>query len=275
MPWLPTPRRWRCSSLGLCDWAGTVVIRFFGTLSALLAAATVYATAMIYRSLETVAEWSNGWTIGSYLSLGLAGGAIWSNAVVHLFGAAHPAIAALAFLALLSVAVAWVVKFRYWRFIDNALPRATRESATGLRRFGTVRSFEGPHTEQNYLLKEMGYQVARKHALKLRRYALIAAFALPLALSALALLTGEPFAIVATIFAAISVVIGLLFERWLFFAEATHGIPFLGLRKSSRKNHTPLAMASRGQEISPLFQRGAGGFSQFRSSMADVEQTLW
>ena len=78
------------------------------------------------------------------------------------------------------------------------------------------------HDSGDYLLKEMGYQVARKHAEKLRWYAQIAAFILPLTLSLVVLLTDGPLAIVASAMAAVSIGIGLLVERWLFFAEATH-----------------------------------------------------
>ena len=57
---------------------------------------------------------------------------------------------------------------------------ATAGSATGLGRFGRVRLFAAPHTEENYLLQEMGYKVARKHALKLRRIAWLAGFCGPI-----------------------------------------------------------------------------------------------
>jgi DMSO reductase anchor subunit len=199
--------------------AETALFQWLGAVTALAAALTVYATAMIYRSLRTIPEWSNVWTVAGYLSLGLAGGAVWANAVVHVFGAPHTGIG---LLAVVSLAGAWGVKYGYWRFIDTAPPPATPESATGLGHWGKVRPLEGPHTEQNYLLKEMGYQVARKHAAKLRVYAQMGAFALPLALSLLALVSGGAFAALVAILAAISVVIGLLVERWLFFAEATH-----------------------------------------------------
>lgn len=194
-------------------------IQIFGTATALASAVTVYATAMIYRSLKTIPEWSNAWTVFNYLVLGLAGGAVWANAVVHAFGAPS---ASIGIIAVASLAAAWAVKSRYWHHIDSAPARATLGTATGLGRFGNVRKFEGPHTEHNYLLKEMGYQVARKHAEKLRWYAQIAAFMLPLALSLLVLLIDGPVAVVASVLAAISIAIGLLVERWLFFAEATH-----------------------------------------------------
>lgn len=195
------------------------LFQVFGIVTALASAVTVFATAMIYRSLRTIPEWSNRWTVANYLALGLAGGAVWANAVVEFFDAPH---SGMSVVAVVSLAAAWLVKFRYWQFVDNAPPTATMESATGLGRFGKVSKFEGPHTEHNYLLKEMGYKVARKHAAKLRLYAQIAAFALPLAMSLLVLLTSGPFAVVAAAIAALSVVIGLLMERWLFFAEATH-----------------------------------------------------
>ena len=66
----------------------------------------------------------------------------------------------------------------------------------------------------------MGYQIARKHAMKLRRIALGLAFLVPAALGLVAafdVLT----AFVASV-AVLSALVGLLVERWLFFAEATH-----------------------------------------------------
>ena len=66
----------------------------------------------------------------------------------------------------------------------------------------------------------MGYQIARKHAVKLRWIALTLAFLLP---ALLALLAASGIAPVgAATAAAFSALVGLLVERWLFFAEATH-----------------------------------------------------
>jgi len=199
--------------------SGGGALQLFGAATAIAAGLTVYATAMIYRSLRTIPEWSNSWTVASYLILGLAGGAVWANALTRMFGAAH---SGLTLIAAASLACAWFVKFLYWRYIDNAPPAATMESATGLGRFGKVRKFEGPHTEQNYLLKEMGYRVGRKHAAKLRLYAQVFAFAAPLLLTLLALLSSGPFGALVAVLAAVSAIVGLLIERWLFFAEATH-----------------------------------------------------
>jgi hypothetical protein len=42
-----------------------------------------------------------------------------------------------------------------------------------------------PHSQENYLMREMGFRVARKHAAKLRRLALLLGAAVPLALTVL------------------------------------------------------------------------------------------
>jgi DMSO reductase anchor subunit len=85
-----------------------------------------------------------------------------------------------------------------------------------------VRSIEWPHTQENYVLKEMGFRVARKHAQKLRLVVHVLAFVLPLAAVAIALATGGAIATAASVVAVISQAPGMLVERWLFFAEARH-----------------------------------------------------
>jgi DMSO reductase anchor subunit len=81
--------------------------------------------------------------------------------------------------------------------------------------------FERPHTEDNYLTREMGYVLARKHARKLRLLALTMFAAAPLVLALLALavpaLSGAAMAL-----AALCVLTGAVVERWLFFAQAKH-----------------------------------------------------
>jgi DMSO reductase anchor subunit len=89
---------------------------------------------------------------------------------------------------------------------------------------GQVRLLEPPHTGSNYLMREMGFRVARKHATKLRRIAQIAAFAMPLALLILASLAPPVPATFAAAIAAVSGLAGTLVERWLFFAEAKHSV---------------------------------------------------
>ena len=71
-------------------------------------------------------------------------------------------------------------------------------------------------------MREMGYAVARKHAGKLRRVVMLSLFAAPLTLCLLAALLGGGSATLALVLATLSASIGVVTERWLFFAEAEH-----------------------------------------------------
>lgn len=192
-----------------------------GFASAAGAVATVVCTAMIYRSLKPIRRWHNGWVMPNYLALAAATGGTWLAAVLAVLGEPPPrlTVAAAALLA-----VAGVLKLGYWRFVDHDRSGPTIAAATGLGRLGTVRAFDPPHTEENYLLKEMGFQVGRKHARKLRRIALLAGFLLPIVLLLAAAAAGGAVAAVAAAAAALSTGFGILVERWLFFAEARHSV---------------------------------------------------
>jgi DMSO reductase anchor subunit len=191
----------------------------FGALAALGAAVTVACTAMIYASIRAIPRWHNAFVPPVYLALGLMTGAFALDAILRVFGEARPAVAVVAIAA---AVVGAGLKLLYWRHIDGAPPVATAASATGLS--GTVRLLEGPHTSPNYLQQEMGYRVARKHAVKLRSIALVLGFAAPVALSLLALLSGGWTAAGLAVIAALLAYVGVLIERWLFFAEAQHAV---------------------------------------------------
>lgn len=191
-----------------------------GVLAAVGAVATLWCTGMIYASLKPVPRWHNKWVVPNYLALGLATGAVLLNLLAVAFGAGRPL---LALLTLIALGAAWALKTAYWRHIDTAPPTATAESATGLGGFGKVRLLEAPHTEEAYLQKEMGFRIARKHAATLRRLVHGLAFGLPL-LMALVLLAspGGALGLMAALVATLSAAVGVVIERWLFFAEAKH-----------------------------------------------------
>ena len=196
------------------------VVGLFGWLAAALAAATIVATGMIYASLKPIRQWHNGWVVPLYLLLALMGGYLVLDALARLWAPAPGT----ALTALLVILVAWVVKEGYWRFIDTNTASSTVASATALGRRGKVRLLERPHTEENYLLKEMGFRIARKHARRLRLVARLAGFALPGLLTLAALLAGRVLGGIAAGLAVLSGGLGLVVERWLFFAEATHTV---------------------------------------------------
>lgn len=190
-----------------------------GLLASLSCAVTVVCTAMIYASLKTIRAWSSGWTLPGYLVLSALSGAVLMNLLLQLW--ALPLAAPYSWVLLLLFAAAVVVKLLYWRAIDGAPGSSSAESATGLVG-GRVRLLEAPHSESNYLMQEMGYRIARKHATKLRGIALLAGFALPSLLIVLGKALPGIVSLVAAVVAVALVAIGLAVERWLFFAEAKH-----------------------------------------------------
>jgi DMSO reductase anchor subunit len=186
-----------------------------------LAVVTVHCTAMIYRSLKPVHQWCNGHVVPVYHVLAVLTGALLLNALLHLWGGQSQLVA---LIAILAAALGAALKARYWRFVDTTRAASTPETATGLSGMGKVRLLEPPHTGSNYLMREMGFHVARRHAVKLRRIVQIAAFAIPLALLILASLAPPIPAAFAAVIAAVSGLAGTLVERWLFFAEAKHSV---------------------------------------------------
>lgn len=200
---------------------GGTVSTLLGLLSAAGAVVTVFCTAMIYASLKPIQRWSNGWVSPNYLAMSAMTGALWLHLLCRLFAFPSPAVA---WIAVVATVAALLLKVGYWRFIDGSRSASTPESATGLGRIGKVRLLEAPHTSENYLLEEMGFRIARKHAQKLRRVALLAGFVAPLLLALVALAADGAPAALAAILAAPLATAGVLVERWLFFAEARHTV---------------------------------------------------
>ncbi|WP_376702013.1 DmsC/YnfH family molybdoenzyme membrane anchor subunit [Mesorhizobium sp. ISC25] len=191
-----------------------------GLLAASGAVATVCTTGMIYASLKPIAQWHSRFTLPGYLIFSAMTGSVLLNALLQGFAAGSSTLLA---AALLLTALGWGLKLATWRYNDRLEILTNANTATGLAG-GTVRSLEWPHTEENYLLKEMGFCIARKHRVRLRQITQALAFALPALLLVAAFALPWPYAAVSSMLAAIVQLAGMLVERWLFFAEAKHTV---------------------------------------------------
>ena len=181
---------------------------------------TVVCTAMIYASLKPIPAWRHALVLPAYLLFALLCGSALLAAGLIALGALGDAGGALALVIAAAAIATGATKLFYWRDIDRTPLTITRGDAVGLPD-REISVFERPHTQDNYLTREMGFVVARKHARTLRAIALVLFAALPLLLAALAWLLPAS-AIVAFPLAALAALAGALFERWLFFAEARH-----------------------------------------------------
>lgn len=200
---------------GLVDVPGLLAPLAVATL--LMCLITVITTGMIYASLKTIRRWNHWLTPVNYITLGLAGGALALSFLSALFGRGQMFLHG--FTGLLLV-VAMGFKFASWLAGDRATKSLTPANATGLA--GRVRQWEVPHTSANYVMKEMGYSIGRKHAAKLRRLVMLELLA---ALALMALVAVFPAGELAlTGLALVLGGLGIVTERWLFFAEAQHAV---------------------------------------------------
>lgn len=190
--------------------------------AALLAACallTVACTAMIYASLPPIPAWRHRLVVPIYLAFALLSGGV---AFALLLALADGALSNLSGLAIaVGATVAYLLKRRYWRDLDRGGLPASRGDAVGLPDY-RLHVFERPHTEANFVTREMAFVLARRHAGRLRALAAVLFAALPalLSLPVYLFVHAEPAVWLAP--AALSVMLGVVVERWLFFAEARH-----------------------------------------------------
>ena len=180
---------------------------------ALLSLATIFATAMIYASLKPIPLWHHPLTPVNFVLWAIAGGLLLAATLNTWQGINH----SLPPLALITLLIATTSKIAWWQ--SPRKHNSTPETATGLGELGKVRMIMPPHTEENWLQHEMGFQIARKHRNRLKPIALILATALPITL----IITAPHSAPTLTL-ATILHIIGVATERWLFFAEAKHSV---------------------------------------------------
>lgn len=189
-----------------------------GLISSLCSILTVYCTAMIYASLKAIPAWNTPIVPTNFLLLSVTTGCFYLNAVDVFFGQSS---LELLVINLIFISSAAFVKIKYWNLIDNGKDYTTIGTATGLGALGKISVLENPHSSKNYLQREMGFKIARKHSRKLRKITIFFLFILPILLIAISIGV-QRIAYILIITTAISGSIGIVIERWLFFAEAKH-----------------------------------------------------
>ena len=189
-----------------------------------IACSVLYCTAMIYASLKPIRQWHTRWTPANYLLLGHWSGALLLLALATAYGVDS---APFIWLAACIGVAALSIKLVYWRVIRDDSVALPLERAIGVREgvrppgvsVAQARLFDVGHSHGTFLTNEFGFTLARKHATLIRWAALALAFGLP----ALVMVAGARGAmLMATI--ALVCIVGLLAERWLFFAEARHTV---------------------------------------------------
>ncbi len=193
------------------DYVYTGWAAFFGVLSISIAMMTVYCTGMIYASLKPIRQWHNNLTTPLYLLFSLMSGAILTHA---LYGAMYQELSAtLTKICISLLLITASLKWLYFWYIGK--PKGeTIATATGFEG-QKVRLLDAGHSAHTFLTNEFIYQAKPETINRLRRSVAGLAFLMPLIL----LLMGNH---VTVYLASLCMMLGLLIERWLFFAEAKH-----------------------------------------------------
>ncbi len=186
----------------------------------LLALCTIVSTAMIYASLKPIPAWRHPLVVPVYLVFAVFTGWLVLMTLVNWSVLSDEALGVIVLVTFALALIAGTLKLAYWYRIDRQPLGATRGDAVGLpgREVGV---FERPHTQDNYLNREMGFVVARKHARPLRAISL-ALFALVPAVAAWLAWANPDWAGPVFTLATLLALVGVLVERWLFFAQARH-----------------------------------------------------
>lgn len=178
--------------------------------TAALALLTVYSTGMIYACLKTVRQWYTPITPLGFCSLAVLSGAAALNMIAEsmnktsywLYG-----------VLLFCVVAAFACKLAIWLCFKSTT--GSLSSATGLAK-PNIRLLDIGHSAPNFLTREFGYRLSAKKRYCLRALMLALIIITPLVFLYADLVASNAAYLMAACY------LGVLIERWLFFAEAEH-----------------------------------------------------
>lgn len=187
-----------------------------GVVTVLACGVLFVCTAMIYASIKFLQEWASAYTLVNYTLLGLASGCTLATAMAGL--QAPGLVGVFGVAALLFTAVGLVSRGLSLARNARLVPRSTLQTAIGIRHPQITQRAQGFmggsfNTREFFHGKTPGALRGVKWAF------LIGAFVLPLALVALGLVSASAGLLVLAF--AVQY-LGLLAERWFFFAQANH-----------------------------------------------------
>ena len=202
----------------LAQLAGWAHAQWLGALGVVLCFALWVCTGMIYACIRFLREWAHPLTIVNFVLLGWMSGATVFAAVGGLVPGFGDSSLWLTAAIVLTVAGAGA---RLASLGRNRMlkPLSTPQSALGINA-AKLRQMSQGATGGSFNTREFFHGKSVMVVRNVRWIALLLAFAVPLALLIAAHYQPGAAGLVAG--AAISQVLGLLAERWLFFAQANH-----------------------------------------------------
>jgi sulfite dehydrogenase (quinone) subunit SoeC len=202
---------------GLAHWLGLPGTVWLGALAALLSIALYIITGMVYASIRFLQEWASPLTLVNYLLLGCASGftlATLLATVLDMPGLMQP----FGVAAMLTTVMAWVG--RTASLVRNARlkPKSSTQSALGIKHPHIVQKAQG-FMGGSFNTREFFHGQTAALLRSVKWVFLLLAFPLPLLCLTMALTSASMGWLVS---AVVLQYLGLLAERWFFFAQANH-----------------------------------------------------
>jgi DMSO reductase anchor subunit len=186
----------------------------FGLAAAALALLLYLCTGMIYAAVKAIREWATPLTPLNFALLGAASGLLLAAALAARLAPALAASLAYAAQAFTLIGAATRAASA-WRN-HHLAPKTTLQSAIGVRHPRIVQTSQGA-MGGSFSTREFFHGRSEGFVGRMRWIAVVLGLALPAA----ALATAPPTTLLLPALAALQW-LGLLAERWLFFAEARH-----------------------------------------------------
>ncbi|MCK5725258.1 MAG: dimethyl sulfoxide reductase anchor subunit [Thiotrichaceae bacterium] len=187
-----------------------------GIVAVLLSFTLFICTAMIYASMRFLQEWATPLTLVNFALLGLASG--FALATAYAFKSAPSLVNMFAGWAIIFTVLAMITKVS--SLIRNSLikPKSTASSAIGIRH-SKIRQIAQGAMGGSYNTREYFHGQSDGTMKAVKWGFLILVFLVPLVLITIGLLQHS---YIAYILAVAVQYVGLLLERWFFFAQAKH-----------------------------------------------------
>jgi len=180
-----------------------------------------YCTAMIYACIRFIQEWAHPFTLANYTLIGLSSGLVLFAALAWLTGA-QPLVRPAAGWALAVTVLAALVRIASIVRNSRLRPKSNLQSATGIRHPQVAQKSMGM-TGGSFNTREFMHGRTRTFVAQIKFFAIGAGFVVPGLLLLLALTAEGGAARGAWLLLAVAVqLVGLLAERWYFFAQARH-----------------------------------------------------
>jgi DMSO reductase anchor subunit len=235
-------RAWRAAMMWRTSWLSREVI-VLPTLMAVTAAIYFYAlisevpqwlwlallvatlalwvcTAKIYQCIRFIQEWSHPSTLTNFILLGLASGLILLELLIALWGesAAQIMDAPLSITAFILLFLAFNLKLWIWRRNRGLKPKSNLSTATGIKG-SNIRQTSMGLMGGSFNTREFFHHQTDRVIANLRKIILLCAYVIPMILMAYTINIPNIWTITL---ALLINYLGLLAERWMFFAEANH-----------------------------------------------------